>query len=216
GLVHQSRGRRSNRQTDPDVRQAILQRYDEVYDGFGPTLAVEKLAPEGYVIDHETLRRWLLAEGKWQRQRRRSPYRQRRERREQFGELVQMDGSFHHWFGSDRPQSCLIEMIDDATGIRLSLMAKEETTEACMRLLWQWVERYGIPKALYTDKKNVFVTNRPATLEEQLAGEEPATAFGKACAKLDIAIIAANSPQAKGHASYYTSFLRFATGLLAS
>lgn len=81
GLVHQSRGRRSNRQTDPDVRQAILQRYDEVYDGFGPTLAVEKLAPEGYVIKHETLRRWLLAEGKWQRQRRRSPYRQRRERR---------------------------------------------------------------------------------------------------------------------------------------
>ena len=89
-------------------------------------------------------------------------------------------------------------MIDDATGIRLSLMAEEETTEACMRLLWQWVKRYGIPKALYTDRKNVFVTERPATLEEQLAGEEPKTVFGKACAKLDIAIIAANSPQAKG------------------
>ena len=198
GLVHRSRGRRSNRQADPCVRQAILQRYDEVYDGFGPTLAAEKLAEEGYVIDHETLRRWLLAEGKWQRQRRRSRYRQRRERREQFWALVQMDGSFHHWCGPDHLQSCLIEMIDDATGIRLSLMAMEETTEACMRLLWQWVKRYGIPKALYTDKKNVFVTNRPATLEEQLAGEEPKTAFGKACAKLDIAIIAANSPQAKG------------------
>jgi len=198
GLVHQSRGRRSNRQSDPGVRQAILQRYDEVYEGFGPTLAAEKLAAEGYVIDHETLRRWLLAEGKWQRQRRRSPFRQRRERREQFGSLVQMDGSFHRWFGPDHPETCLIEMIDDATGIRLSLMAEEETTEACMRLLWQWVEHYEIPKALYTDKKNVFVTNRPATLEEQLAGEEPMTAFGKACGKLDMAIIAANSPQAKG------------------
>lgn len=198
GLVHRSRGRRSNRQTDPSVREAILRRYDEVYDGFGPTLAAEKLEGEGYVIDHDTLRRWLLAERKWQRQRKRSPYRQRRERREQFGALVQMDGSFHHWFGPDHPESCLIEMIDDATGIRLCLMAKEETTEACMRLLWQWVERYGAPKALYTDKKNVFVTKRPATLEEQLAGEEPMTAFGKACAKLDIAIIPANSPQAKG------------------
>lgn len=198
GLVHQSRGRRSNRRTDPSVREAILGRYDEVYDGFGPTLAAEKLAGEGYPIDHETLRLWLLGEGKWQRQRKRSRYRQRRERREHFGELVQMDGSFHHWFGPDHPESCLIEMIDDATGIRLSLMAQEETTEACMRLLWEWVKRYGIPKALYTDKKNVFITNRSATLEEQLAGEEPKTAFGKACARLDITIIPANSPQAKG------------------
>lgn len=198
GLVHQSRGQRSNRQTDPAVRQAILQRYEERYAGFGPTLAAEKLGEEGYAIDHETLRRWLLAEGRWARQRRRSPYRQRRARRQHFGELVQIDGSFHHWFGPDHPQCCLIEMIDDATGRRLCLMATEETTEACMRLLWQWIERYGRPKALYADKKNVFVTNRAATLEEQLAGEEPRTVFGKACAKLDIAIIPAHSPQAKG------------------
>jgi len=77
-------------------------------------------------------------------------------------------------------------------------MAEGETTEACMRALWQWIERYGIPKALYTDKKNVFVTDREPTLEEQLTGEEPMTAFGKACAKLGIEIITANSPQAKG------------------
>ena len=198
GLVHQSRGQHSNRQTDPAVRQAILQRYKETYDGFGPTLAAEKLADEGYTIDHETLRRWLLAEGVWTRERRRSAYRQRRERRQRFGELVQIDGSFHHWFGPEDAQCCLIEMIDDATGIRLCLLAEEETTEACMRLLWHWIDRYGIPKALYTDKKNVFITDRPATLEEQLAGEEPRTVFGKACAKLDIAIIPANSPQAKG------------------
>ena len=198
GLVHQSRGRRSNRQTDPGVRQAILERYTERYDGFGPTLAAEKLAADGYTIDHETLRRWLLAEGKWQRQRRRSAYRQRRERRAQFGALVQIDGSFHHWFGPEYPACCLIELIDDATSIRLCLMAEEETTEACMRLLWSWIARYGIPKALYADKKNVFVTQRRATLEEQLAGEEPKTAFGKACAKLGIAIIPAHSPQAKG------------------
>ncbi len=198
GLVHRSRGKRSNRQIDLGTKESILGRYDEVYWGFGPTLAAEKLVGEGYTVDHETLRRWLLAEGKWQRQRKRSQYRQRRERREHFGELVQMDGSFHHWFGQDHPRSCLIEMIDDATGIRLCLMAKEETTEACMWLLWEWIGRYGIPKALYTDKKNVFIISRPTSLEEQLSGEEPMSAFGKACAKLDIAIIAANSPQAKG------------------
>jgi len=197
GLLHRSRGRASNRRIDPSVREAVLKRYDEVYKGYGPTLAAEKLAPE-YVIDHDTLRRWLLAEGKWKRQRKRGSHRQRRDRREQFGALVQMDGSFHPWYGPDYPGGCLIEMVDDATGIRLCLMAKEETTEACMRLLWQWVERYGIPKALYTDKKNVFVTKRPATLEEQLAGEEPRTAFGKSCAKLGSEIIGADSPQAKG------------------
>lgn len=77
-------------------------------------------------------------------------------------------------------------------------MAEEETTEACMQALWGWIRRYGIPKALYTDKKNVFLTEREPTMEEQLAGEEPRTAFGKVCAKLDIEIITANSPQAKG------------------
>jgi hypothetical protein len=67
-----------------------------------------------------------------------------------------------------------------------------------MRLLWSWIERYGIPKALYTDKKNVFVTDREPTIEEQPAGEQPMTAFGKACKKLGIEIIRAHSPQAKG------------------
>jgi hypothetical protein len=197
-LVHKSRGRRSNRSKDEALRQAVLRRYEEIYEGFGPTLAAEKLAEDGYEVDHETLRRWLIAGEKWQRRRKRYPYRQRRERRQHFGELVQMDGSHHHWFGEELPQSCLVQMIDDATGDRGGLMAEEETTEACMLTLWQWIERYGIPEALYTDKKNVFVTDREPTIEEQLAGEEPRTAFGKACAKLDIEIIPANSPQAKG------------------
>lgn len=198
GLVHQSRGRRSNRGKDDTLRQAVLQRYEERYEGFGPTLATEKLAEDGYEVDHETLRRWLMAEGKWQRRRKRCPFRQRRERRLHFGELVQMDGSIHRWFGDELPLSCLVKLIDDARGIRTGLMAEGETTEACMRALWAWIERHGVPKALYTDKKNVFVTDREPTLQEQLAGEEPRTAFGKACAKLGIEIITANSPQAKG------------------
>jgi len=91
-----------------------------------------------------------------------------------------------------------MNMVDDATGHTMPLMAQAETTEAAMGLLWQWVKAHGIPKALYTDKKNVFVTDREPTLEEELAGQEPMTAFGNACAKLGIEIIAANSPQAKG------------------
>ena len=198
GLVHRSRGRTSNRAKDRQIRQMVIQRYEERYEDFGPTLAAEKLQEEGYEVDHETLRRWLLQEGKWQLHRKRNPYRKRRERRAHFGELVQMDGSHHHWFGFEYPSTCLINMIDDATGRKMSLMAEQETTEACMRTLWAWIIQYGIPRALYTDKKNVFITDREPTLEEQLAGEEPQTAFGKACAKLGIEIIPANSPQAKG------------------
>jgi transposase-like protein len=141
----------------------------------GPTQASEKLAEEGYEVDHETLRRWLLASGDWAKQRRRAQYRQWRERKRHFGELVQMDGSHHRWFGQGYPEACLIELIDDATGYRRALLAEAETTEACMRLLWRWIEAHGIPQALYTDRKNVFVTDREPTLEEQLADQAPQT-----------------------------------------
>ena len=91
-----------------------------------------------------------------------------------------------------------MDMVDDATGKTLSLMSEEETTVAAMRVLWAWVESYGIPKALYVDWKNVYVTQREPTLEEQLSGELPLTQFGRACKKLGIGILPANSPQAKG------------------
>jgi hypothetical protein len=89
-------------------------------------------------------------------------------------------------------------MVDDATGHTVGVVAEEETTEAAMRLVWAWVERRGIPRALYVDGKNVYVTEREPTVAEQLAGEEPRTAFGEACHKLGMEIIEASSPQAKG------------------
>jgi len=198
GLVHRSRGRRSNSAKPDEFRRAVLERYKQRYEGFGPTLATEKLAGDGYELDPETLRRWLMVDGQWKRRRKRGKHRARRPRREHFGELVQMDGSHHEWFGAGRPRACLMNMVDDATGTTMAMMAEQETTEVAMRLLWSWIERYGIPKALYTDKKNVFVTDREHTIEVQLAGEEPLTAFGKACNKLSIQIIRAHSPQAKG------------------
>ncbi len=200
GLVHRSRDRPSNRGYPASFKARVIARYEERYASlkFGPTLAAEKLAEEGLAVPAETLRRWLQAEGHAPWRRRRRKHRERRERKEHFGELVQMDGSHHRWFGSKRPEACLMNMVDDAQGTTMSSMCEEETTEGAMRLLWRWVETHGIPRALYTDRKTVFITDREPTLEEQLAGEEPKTAFGKACAKLEIAIIPANSPQAKG------------------
>jgi transposase len=200
GLVHRSRGRPSNRRRPEALRRKVLKRYEDRYRQFelGPTLLAEKLAEENLEVDHETLRRWLIQEGHWKKKRRRSQHRSRRERKKHFGELVQMDGSHHVWFGEDRPRTCLMELVDDATGTVLALMDEQETTELAMRSLWRWIELYGVPQALYTDKKSVFVTEREPTLEEQLASEQPLTEFGKACKRLGIAIIEANSPQAKG------------------
>jgi len=198
GLVHRRRGRPSNRAKPQALKEAVLSRYQERYEGFGPVLAMEKLAEEGYVLGRETLRRWLIEQGLYQPRRKGARHRKRRERKAHFGELVQMDGSHHEWFGEQEGPSCLMDMVDDATGTTLAVMSEQETTELAMRTLWRWCRRYGIPRALYTDKKNVFVTKREPTIEEQLAGQEPMTEFGKACAKLGIEIIAANSPEAKG------------------
>ncbi len=213
GLVHRSRGRASNHAMPAEFRAEVIALYKDNYPGYGPTLASEKLLEDGYEVDHETLRRWLMAAGAWERVRKCAKHRNRREPKEHFGELVQFDGSHHRWFGADGPQTCLMNMVDDSTGATMALMAEQETTEGAMRLLWAWIKRHGIPKALYTDKKNVFVTDRKPTLDEQLAGKEPRTAFGAACEKLGIEIIAANSPQAKGrversHGTYQDRFVK--------
>ncbi|PYU10988.1 MAG: ISNCY family transposase [Acidobacteria bacterium] len=168
-----------------------------VGERFGPTLAAEHLASEdGLQIDAETLRRWMLAEGLWSRERKRRRHRQRRERKEHFGELVQMDGSFHAWLEERGPEGCLIDMVDDATTKTLAQLGEQETIWAVADALRAWIERYGVPLALYVDWKNLY--KRPARVREQLRGEEPITQFGRMCAKLGIAIIAASSPQAKG------------------
>lgn len=200
GLVHQNRGKSSNRAFEKDFKESVLTYYRDTLSGFGPTFAAEKLAQRDLVVNHETLRQWLKTEGLWQRQRKRSPYRKRRERRKQFGDLLQMDGSHHKWFGPDGKLYCLMSMIDDATSVRLSILAEAESTQAAMELLKLWIERYGVPKSLYVDLKNVYVS--PLELKSSdvvdAAGNVYFTHFNKACHKLGIEIIKAYSPQAKG------------------
>ena len=111
GLVHRNRGRPSNRRKAPEVKEIALALYREQYWDFGPTLAAEKLVErDGYEVNHETLRRWLLAAGLWKRQRNRPKHRQWRERKAHFGELVQMVGSHHMWFSGQEDKDCLMDM----------------------------------------------------------------------------------------------------------
>ena len=202
GLVHRSAGRPSNRSYPERWRRRVLGLVREKYSGgvgerFGPTLAAEHLAEEdGVEIHAETLRRWMLAERLWSGERKRTPYRKRRKRREHFGELVQMDGSFEAWLEDRGPEGCLMNLVDDATATTLCRLEEQETIWAAAGVLRRWVERYGVPRALYTDWKNVYV--REPTAKELLTGEAPQTQFGCLCARLGIRIVAASSPQAKG------------------
>lgn len=201
GLIHRSRGRVSNHQLAN--REMIIQRYCERYRGFGPTLAAEKLYEEDQLlVDHETLRRWLIAEKLWHRERKRGPHRKRRESRAQFGELVQMDGSIHDWLQNGE-NNCLLNMVDDATGITLAYLDSGETTRVVFQVLKEWIERYGIPLALYVDLKSVYVSKKLMNFSH----------VERACQKLGIRIIKAYSPQAKGrvernHGVYQDRFVK--------
>jgi transposase len=199
-LIHGNYGRPSNNRTDESVVARAVAAYRLRYHDFGPTFAAEKLAEaEGLTISVSVLRRHLIQAGDWKGVRQSKGYRSRRERRDCFGALVQFDGSHHKWFEGRGPACCLMTMIDDATNTRISRFFEQETIEAIMTVFSCWIRTYGIPDALYCDRKNAFVLTREPTDDELLAGIiEPKSHFGRACARLGVAVITAHSPQAKG------------------
>jgi len=198
GLVHRLRGRSSGRARSKAFKKKTLSRYTEAYGDFGPTLAAEKLATEGMIIAPETLRRWLLAEGLWRRKRKRQQHRQWRERRAHAGELVQMDGSHHDWFEGRRGRAVLMVMVDDANSRVMARFSEEETTQAAYLVFADYVRRYGRPAALYVDRDSIYRTEREPEINEQLRAQQPMTQFARAMQTLDVQLIFAYSPQAKG------------------
>ncbi len=201
-LQHRNAGRRSNRARPRALRRRALALVKQKYGGeagerFGPTLAAEHLASDdGVPVHRETLRRWMLEAGLWQRRRKRAAHRRRRERMAHRGELLQLDGSFHAWLEDRGPHACLLTLVDDATGTTGGAFGPQETIWHAVSVLHAWIQQFGVPRALYTDWKNVYV--RPPTEEERITGRPPLTQFGRMCATLGIQIIAASSPQAKG------------------
>jgi len=198
GLVHRLRGRPSNRLGIAAFREQVLARYVEQYGDYGPTLAAESLAAEDLVVPVQTLRRWLLEAGLWARHRRRKVHRRRRPRREHEGELLQMDGSHHDWFEGRRSEAVLMVMIDDATGRIYARFFEEETLAAAFEIFQCYATRHGLPRALYVDRASIYRSDREPTSAEILAEKEPQTQFGRAMEELDVRLILARSPQAKG------------------
>jgi hypothetical protein len=197
GLVSRRRGKASNHRLDPQVVQQAIDLIYERYRDFGPTLAHEKLSEVHHLsLSRESVRRIMIAEGIWKPKRAKQPSTHPlRERRACFGELVQIDGSEHAWFEDRGPKCTLLVYIDDATGQLLELwFVPTESFFGYCEATRHYVERSGKPVAFYSDKHGIFRVNQ----ERPLGLSSGLTQFGRAMQELDIQILCANSPQAKG------------------
>jgi len=195
-LASRQRGRPSNRRHGEIFRQTVLALVREHYRDFGPTLATEKLAERhGLKVGVETLRQWMMAGGLWidRHHRLPSPHQPRR-RRECLGELVQIDGSEHAWFEDRGPKCTLLAFVDDARSrlMHLRFVASESAFDY-FRSTRAYIEVHGKPVAFYSDKHSIFRVNNKDAI-----GGDGMTQFSRALSALNIDIICANSPQAKG------------------
>jgi winged helix-turn helix protein len=195
-LLSKRRGKPSNHRLSAEVRILALSIVRERYADFGPTLAAEKLVElHGCSISRETLRGWMIADGLWvdRRHRLASPHQPRR-RRACLGELVQIDGSEHAWFENPGEACTLLAFVDDATSrlMQLRFVASESAFDY-LRTTRAYLEAHGKPVAFYSDRHNIFRVNA-----KDAVGGDGITQFGRVLSALNIDIICANSPQAKG------------------
>ena len=200
--TRQSRAAQPPRRLPDPVRQRILRLARTRYVGFNDHHLCEKLTEqEGCSLSRETLRRLLRSAGLGSPRKRRAPaHRQRRLRAARQGELVLLDGSPHDWLEGRGPGLTALGLQDDASG---RILAAEfflaETSAGYFRLLQRLLRRYGVPLAFYGDRHGIFLRNDDHwTVEEQLAGQQEPTQFGRALQQLGITYIPAQSPQAKG------------------
>ena len=186
-----------NRTFPDDFKASVMAVVKTTYADFGPTFAAEKLLErQGFGVNRETLRQWMIEAGLWKgRSRKAARIHQSRERRPRFGELVQIDGSHHEWFEGRAPACCLLVFIDDATSKILSMVFQpSETTVGYLKCLEDHLKTYGRPLAYYSDKHAIFKTTRKDCVDGRLAD----TQVHRALRELQIELICAHSSQAKG------------------
>lgn len=196
GLISKRRGKPSNNRLKPEIKRQAIDLLHSRYDDFGPTLAHEKLTEVHEVIlSVESVRQIMIAEELWKpRKVRRKSVHPMRPRRACLGELVQIDGSLHAWFEDRGPVCTLLVYIDDATGRLMELFfVPVESTFGYFAATRQYLDRHGVPVTFYSDKNGIFKVN----VKNALSGSGM-TQFGRAMKALDIEIICANTPQAKG------------------
>ena len=202
-IAHGNRGRKPMTTTCPRTQQRVMELAKGAYAGFNHTHLTEMLAErEDVHLSRSTVRRVLLAGGLRSPRRRRASRRySRRERYPQEGMLLQIDGSRHDWLQGRGPYLTLVGAVDDATGtVPFALFRQQEDAHGYMLMLKDIIDHHGVPLALYSDRHGIFQRSpkEPESLEEQLRGRRNPTQFGRALKELDIRLILAHTPQAKG------------------
>jgi transposase len=196
GLAHRLRGRPSNRGIPLELRDKVIAIIRQKYPDFGPTFASEKLEERhGIKLSGEAVRKLMISAGLWKTRKRKERHRVRRERRECFGELVQIDGSDHDWLEGRGEKMSLMAMIDDATSRVIARFFPSESTASVMETMRLWLDVYGRPRAVYTDRHSIWVS-MSGEAGERDEGEN--TQMRRALKELNIDFIPARSPQAKG------------------
>lgn len=207
GLVSVRRGRPSNRQLSEEFKREVLELVATRYADFGPTLAGEKLAEvHDRHMSRETLRKWMVESGLWVPRKLRRRVQQPRRRRPCLGELIQIDGSDHAWFEDrgQQPRYTLLVYIDDATSRLMELrFVPSESTFSYFEATRSYLKQHGKPVAFYSDKATTF---RPAASRGKIA--TGTTQFGRALSELNVDIICANTPAAKGRVERANSTLQ--------
>lgn len=197
GLVSRKRGKPSNRRTNSETRDEVRKFItNPIMKGFGPTLMSEKLEQKKAIkLSKETIRRMMVEDKVWKsKTKKKKKLHLSRPRRKSRGELVQIDGSEHAWLEERGPKATLLVFVDDATS---EILAAEFVPEECFfsygELCKRYFKEHGLPKSFYSDRFSVFRDNHKDGL-----AYEPVTQFQRALTVLDVDLICANSPQAKG------------------
>jgi hypothetical protein len=198
GVVHGNRGRQPKHTTDVStIGRTVAFLKKKQHRDFGPTFAMEQLAAQKKIrLSRERVRTIMIDHDLWKSKQRTGPsiHRAWRERRAMYGELVQFDGSYHDWF-EDGSEHCLLAAIDDATSrVPQAAFANNEGVHAVFRFWWMYLEAHGRPVAVYLDKFSTYKINHKAAVDNL----ELMTQFQRAMKELDIDLIPAHSPEAKG------------------
>jgi hypothetical protein len=199
GIIHRLRGKSSKRKLPVKLKDRIIHLYKTTYAEFGPTLFAEKLEErEDISLSRETVRALLIKEDLWKKHRKGREHRQWRERKDHYGEMIQMDGSHHDWLEGRGPRCVFMGYIDDATNKVFGRFYAYEGTIPAMDSLKRYIKKYGLPLRIYLDKHTTYKSPSSPTLEDELNGTEPLSEFGRALRELGVDLIHAHSPQAKG------------------
>lgn len=200
GVLHGNRNKVSPRRVPEAVRKKVIQLAMGKYRDINDTHLCEILRKaEGIVVGRETLRGILRKEEiPSKRKVKRRKYRSRRERKEAFGMMLQLDASPHDWLQGRGPWVTLVGAKDDATGYVWAHFEEAETTWGYLDLMREVISTHGVPLSLYADRHSIFHTTREPTIIEQLKDVVPLTQFGRAMEELGITVMKAWTPQAKG------------------